>query len=273
MTLLKKIFNFYINASIHVAFAVNALIQVTFINCAIEYNPHISYALFLGTIVGYNFLKYAGDAKNYIFVDKPHVKIIQVLSFAAFLFSCYYLMQLSFKIIYWLAGLAVLTAFYLVPLSVSKKNFRSLAGLKVFMVALVWTAITVLLPVINVGLKPGFDVIVEAIQRFLYVVIVLIPFEIRDLKDDSLQLKTIPQRLGVKNTKLLGLILIIPFYFLEFLKDIINPHNLIALSAISFTMGIFIVFSHKEQGKYYSAFWVESIPLLWWGILVLLGNF
>ena len=41
-------------------------------------------------------------------------------------------------------------------------------------------------------------------------------FEIIDLSNDDPHLKTVPQQIGVKRTKIVGLLLLLPFYLLEF---------------------------------------------------------
>ena len=136
--------------------------------------------------------------------------------------------------------------------------------------ALVWTATTVLLPVINADLKVDLNVVLGAVQRFIYIIILMIPFEIRDLEEDSLRLKTIPQQLGVRKTKLLGVLLLVPFYALEFLKDVVSWDRVFVLTIISVMTVVLIFFSKEKQGKYYSGFWVESLPIVWW--LLLLGS-
>ena len=44
-------------------------------------------------------------------------------------------------------------------------------------------------------------------QRFLFVFVLMLPFEIRDMKYDSLKLSTIPQQIGIIKTKAIGLLL------------------------------------------------------------------
>src|SRR5690606_2473914 len=263
MSFLKKIFDFYIDASIHVALAVYAFVRITMLTFDI-YDENLGYVVFCGAIVGYNFLRYAGDAKHYLFVDKTYVKIIQAFSFVAFFLSCYYIFQLPFKIIYRIGGLVIVTVLYMIPLSKRKRNIRSLAGVKVLVVALVWTATTVLLPVINADVGIGLNVVLEAVQRFIYIIILMIPFEIRDMEEDSLRLKTIPQQFGVKKTKLLGILMLAPFYALEFLKDVVSWDRVFVLTIISLITAVLIFFSIERQGKYYSGFWLEGLPILWW---------
>lgn len=270
MSFLKKIFDFYIDASIHVALAVYAFVRITMLTFDIAYDENLGYVVFFGAIVGYNFLRYAGGAKHYLFVDKTYVKVIQAFSFIAFFLSCYYIFQLPFEIIYRIVGLVIVAVLYMIPFSKRKRNIRSLAGVKVLVVALVWTATTVLLPVINADLKVDLNVVLGAVQRFIYIIILMIPFEIRDLEEDSLRLKTIPQQLGVRKTKLLGVLLLVPFYALEFLKDVVSWDRVFVLTIISVMTVVLIFFSKEKQGKYYSGFWVESLPIVWW--LLLLGS-
>ena len=53
----------------------------------------------------------------------------------------------------------------------------------------------------------------------MYVVIAILPFEIRDMKYDSIKLATIPQRIGIEKTKIIGALLIVIIFLLEFFKD------------------------------------------------------
>ena len=58
MQMLKKLLNFYIESSIHVALSVYALIRITFFKLNLPYDEPVAYFSFFGTIVGYNFIKY-----------------------------------------------------------------------------------------------------------------------------------------------------------------------------------------------------------------------
>jgi 4-hydroxybenzoate polyprenyltransferase len=100
-------------------------------------------------------------------------------------------------------------------------------------------------------------------QRFFFVIAITLPFEIRDLKFDSGNLNTIPQQIGIANTKKIGYILLGIILFLEFLKSYFSVINLIALSLILLVSAYFIKAARIDQGSYYSAFWVEGIPVFW----------
>jgi hypothetical protein len=113
----------------------------------------------------------------------------------------------------------------------------------------------------NYGLD--HDMLIEFIQRFLYVIIAMLPFEIRDMKYDSLKLSTIPQRIGVTKTKIIGVLLIVLVFVLEFFRDEFYVNKTIILAAVCLLLLVFLLFSTKNQKQYYSSFWVEGIPILW----------
>jgi len=152
----------------------------------------------------------------------------------------------------------------------NQKNLRSIGGLKIYVIAIVWTGVTVFLPLLNNQFEVADDVIITAIQRFLFVLVLMLPFEIRDLNYDSLKLATIPQKIGVKLTKFIGLLLLIVCYFLNYFKDDISPSVLVSSLIISLITLLFLVGAKQNQNNYYSAFWVERIPLIWLGVLLLI---
>jgi len=64
---------------------------------------------------------------------------------------------------------------------------------------------------------------------------------------------------------MLGILLVIPFILLEFLK--LHPSYLVLpIGIITVT---FIDFTELKRNKYYTSFWVESVPIFWWLLLVL----
>ena len=146
---------------------------------------------------------------------------------------------------------------------------RSIGGLKVYIIAIVWAGVTVFLPLLNNQFEISDDVIITAFQCFVFVLVLMLPFEIRDLNYDNLKLATIPQKIGVKQTKLVGSLLLLIFFVLNFFKDDIDTTLIVSSLIISSMTLLFLVFARQNQNKYYSAFWVESLPLIWLGILLL----
>ena len=77
--------------------------------------------------------------------------------------------------------------------------------------------------------------------------------------------------LKIKNYYIIILILI---WFscqnrVEHKKIYLKKFNNAYLEELDFNLGLFDTFHVKiEQQKYYSSFWVESLPIIWWFILL-----
>ncbi|WP_458627583.1 UbiA prenyltransferase family protein [Winogradskyella sp. PC D3.3] len=277
MGVLKRIFNFYLNSSIHVALAACSLAWVTLIEMDIAYDTYLLSFVFFATITGYNFVKYFGIVKFHHRSLAGWLKALQVFSFIAFLAMCYFVLKLEFEALMLIVILGIITFFYAIPIMVPKKylfddhkNLRQVSGLKVYLIALIWTFTTVLLPMLNNGVLVSSDGLLVGVQRFCYILVLMLPFEIRDLNYDSLKLATIPQKIGVKNTKVIGVILLVVFLTLEFFKDELLDKSIIAIVIITAVTLLFLLLSNKNQSKYFSAFWVEGLPIVWLLILLLL---
>ncbi|MEC3906876.1 hypothetical protein VOI54_07585 [Tamlana sp. 2201CG12-4] len=271
MKFLQQLFSFYINSSIHVALSVYALTWITLMELNLNYNTPVLYFVFYAAITGYNFVKYFGIAKFRHRRLANWLKLIQMLSLVCFLLMCFYAIQLQMITLILIGLFAVLTFLYAIPLlSKRQRTLRSISGLKIYIIALVWTGVTVFLPLIDQGFDFTTDSILLGVQRFVYIIVLMLPFEIRDLKYDSLSLITIPQKLGIQKTKGLGAMLLVIIFFLEYFKNDIELERLIPFVI---TMGVTMVllFNSKiNQSKYYCSFGVEALPILW---LVLLFIF
>lgn len=270
MSVLRRLFEFYLDASIHVAFAILALVHVTCIILNISVDTHLCWFVFFGSIACYNFVKYGVEAEKYILVTDLHQRHIQWVSFLALVFAFYHAYFLSVAVYITIVGLAALTGLYAIPVLPHTKNLRNLGGLKIFVVAAVWAGTTVILPAIAAQHYISWDVFVETLQRFLLVLILLVPFEIRDLAYDSPKLRTLPQRFGITGTKMIGTCAILSFFLLTLVKDTVSRTELIANSILLVALGILIWTTKREQDRYFASFLVESVPFLWWGLLLLI---
>ena len=164
--------------------------------------------------------------------------------------------------------LFALTGLYAIPVLPHTKKFRDFGGFKIVSVAMVWAGITVIIPFLDINLPLTWDVWVETIQRFILVLILLIPFEIRDLKYDSPELKTLPQRYGVTKSKIIGAFGVLIFFLLIYLKDTITTIDIVAKGILFLTLGILMYVTKRNQNEYFASFWVESIPIFWYVILL-----
>lgn len=266
---LKQIFDFYVNSSIHVALAVVSLSWLTLLEFGVLMDENLLFFMFFASITGYNFVKYFGLAKFHHRHLANWLKLIQVFSFFCFILMCFYALKLETKTLVYISVFGIITFLYAIPfipkrfLLDEKLNLRNIGGLKIYVIALVWSGVTVFLPLINNAINISEDIIITAIQRFVIVIVLTLPFEIRDLQFDSLKLSTVPQKIGEKKTKIIGVLLLIIFFFIEFFKSKIEFDNVVPLSMVVIMTLFLLMNAKKSQSKYYSSFWVESVPILW----------
>ncbi len=266
MKTLKSIFDFYLDASIHVALAVLSLAGVTFHLLGISSDIDLLGFIFFGVIVCYNFIKYGVEAYKYLIVSNAYHRIIQVFSFVSFGFALYFLLQLDAKIWWATVILGLLSALYAVPFLPNAKNLRSLGGLKIYIVAFVWAGFTVLLPALDAQMPIDWDLWILFLQRFLLVLVLIIPFEIRDMQWDDKDLRTLPQVLGIRQTQNLGIALAVVFFLLTFLKDGVHQVEIVLRLALTVVMIFVLIANEKMKSRYFVSFWVEAIPVFWFGM-------
>lgn len=95
MKTLKKIFDFYLDASIHVALSCFSLVQITYLSFHISENKAIACFAFFGTIAGYNFVKYDALARAKKSLMRKELKAIFILSVASFIAVCFCFFRLD----------------------------------------------------------------------------------------------------------------------------------------------------------------------------------
>lgn len=133
-------------------------------------------------------------------------------------------------------------------------TIRKIPFLKIFYVGLVW------------GLCFGFLGLAEVKWEiigfsFFYISALVLPFDIRDMKSDTIV--TFPKIIGIKNTKLLA-------YFLILIANIISVFSFktdisIALFITSLISCILIYFANDKKSDAYFSFEIEScsgLPLI-----------
>jgi len=271
MNTLKRLFDIYLQGSMHVALAVAALVLMTNHMFNIPLNWPMLIFAYCGTMFSYNFMKYESHYRYKREISRK-VKLITGMSIIALLVATvsFFFLERTTKIT------AIiffgLTALYTVPIFPKQANLRNLSGMKVYIVAFCWAGVTILLPLINAGMDISTDVILKFCQRFLLVLILILIFEIIDLREDDPMLRTVPQIIGVRMTKWLNLLLLIPFYCLEFFKSVVDSKQLLVNVVLVVMLALFTFFATPHRSKYYTLFWVESVPIFWLGMVVLATN-
>lgn len=274
MQLLKRIFSFYIFSNFHVAVAGFFATLIT-IQKYDSKNSVTAAFVFLSIVISYNFIRFYEIKtlqlkwlSNWMLHYKNKLIAICI---CCFLIMFYLLFFTNFRInsIWVLLPFGIITLFYAVPIYKTKNieiSFRNFPFIKIFSIAFTWAGITVFLPIYESDTAINNDIFLEFLQRFVLTISITIPFDIRDIKIDFKKLKTLPQTVGIVKSKLLGTCLMGIFIILEFLKTA-NYFYPISSFLISIIVIGFLWNSSEKKSKFYTRFWVESVPVFWWFLI------
>lgn len=276
MNFLKKTFDFYILSNIHVAISGFCITKLTLIKFNIT-TGLVPYFVGLSIIISYNFIrlyevktKRLSWFKNWFLKNKLKIGGLSIISMLLLLYITLF-MSFNKSSLIVLIPFAIMTIFYVVPMFKIKGvefTFRYYPAIKIFSIAVAWAGISVLFPLYEAEVKFNSRVFFEFIQRFLILVAITIPFDIRDVISDSKNLKTIPQLIGVSNSKKVGIYLLLLFLAFNFF----NNEFIISDLFIAGITGFFLWFSSVKKSRYYTGFWVESIPIIWLLLIILFKN-
>lgn len=139
---------------------------------------------------------------------------------------------------------------------------RKIPLLKVFYVGLVWALVNCWLTL------PEFSIPLFLIS-FFYITALVLPFDIRDMKSDTVQ--TFPKLIGVQNTKYIAYILVfISIMIAIFYLKMIYGAAFFSSGIITF---ILIYFSENKRDDTYFSFWIETCSALPFLFLLILEYF
>ncbi len=271
MLKLERLLDFYIFSNIHVAFATFCFTKITLSSYLIQQND-IAWFVFFSTVLSYNYIRLyrRSEIKTDWFAlwITKHRNILILVCLVSLAGLIFYGLRLTQNALLALIPFGLATLFYVLPFS-RGKSLRAVSTLKLFLIAFCWAGVTVLLPLIQNNATIDVNVFITFLQRFLFVVAITIPFDIRDLSFDTDSLMTLPQMIGLDNSKRLGLLFLMLFLGLNFLKSdidisILRTELIVALLAL-----ILLVRAKEHQHKYYSALFVESIPIVWYLLILI----
>ena len=164
-----------------------------------------------------------------------------------------------------LLHLLVISLLYSMPVLSRKYAFlplRRVPLLKAFLIAYVWSALTVLLPLLYLGL----DLLLPAhiwlfVRRFLYVFALAVLFDIRDFTRDQVTgIFTFPVMMGIPYTKALCLTVMLLFLLLTPLHT--DPADMLALAGSGIVSAAVIILAGEDRPESYYLGLVDGMMLL-----------
>ncbi len=252
---IKNIFKAYILLNIHVALSV---VSLYFIFNGFKSNNYLFF-LFFSTVLSYNLIRFISFGGNRFFVKAFFVKYKKTISLFLVLvtvLNIFFYLKLDLIQQVSLIPLFLITFLYNFEIKVIPK-LRQFGLIKILLVAFVWAGVTVMVPQLHLL---NNHTIWQSLYVFLLVSLLTLGFDQRDILLDETHLKTIPQRFHNH----LRLIYTVYFITLSLLNMIIFNSLKLFITEIIIILSVILSYrSTSHKSFYYTAFWVEAIPIFW----------
>ena len=263
-----KWLQFILSHSIFVAICAAALCWQTVLLLHLGDDLNLYAFVFLATLSSYNlywlisryFFRPAGTSIKQIVSGNP-VQLILFLAAAGGAVYFYFKAGLLLVEVLPAVFLTLVYSGQLIPL----QEFRRKAGiLKTLLLAITWTYVTAFLPIMHLGLQVDEAGIFIITRRFLFMLMLCIIFDSRDIVVDKIRgMRSLATELSTKTLRLLIVIIFIILFLSNFLSARIGislPH-MIALQVSTLALLITYYYSTKKQGYFFYYFFVDGMML------------
>ena len=246
MSLTHRVVNIYLKSQLHVALAFCALswLGAQMLGASLSL-PFLGTA-FLGTALGYWVLKFGIALRSFWY-------------WFLFMGTCVFGWQLTWP--QQLGGVLglLMVLIYGVPLGQDRSNLRNGVGRwKVYWVALSWAWGTAVWPALGQAIDPVLIGYVFGLN-FIWVLILMIPFEIADMASDPKDLKTWPMFWGWQPLKRAGIVGVLVWCLGMCL---LSPDRFPVFVGTSIALIFVLKRIRPDQPRVWVDFWVEGLPVL-----------
>lgn len=284
----RQILDFLLFSNIFIALCAVAQGLVTYHLLEARPDKHVVGLLFFSTLALYNFSIFLSKPKDpsaspfrrvkWIF---NHYRLMITITIIAILSIIPLFLFLSTTAKILLIFLALVAVTYNLPvftLNDKKFSLRNIPGIKLFLIALVWSLSAVLLPILELEshdvVISSRDTILLIAKRFLLVAAITVPFDIRDLfQDKHYDLKTIPVLVGEKRAYLFCQFLLLAYVAMLFLFTKNFGPNFLALTLTAALAGWLIFKAGFKKNEYYYFLYIDGVLILQYLLLSAIAYF
>lgn len=270
--------DFLLFSNIFIALCAVAQVAVTYHLLGAQCDKHVLGVLFFSTISLYNFSTFmskpAQPGKSpfrrvrWVHANNRLIITITLISVISLIVTVLFLSTASKILLLFLGAISVSYNLPLFSIGGEKFGLRNIPGLKLFMIALIWSLSCVLLPIVEIGksqsiIIPAGDTILLIAKRFLFIAAITVPFDIRDLfQDKSYALKTIPVILGERVSYYVCLAFLVAYLVLLLLFTHNLDANFYAIGLTIILTGWLILKSESKKDEYYYFFLLDGTMVL-----------
>ncbi len=265
---MKRGFNFILYSNLFISFCAAAITAETFLLIGVAINFHYVLFVFFATLAQYafpvliekNYSLANSERHQWVFKHKKFVLAGFVISLVV---TGGLLLFFPHMFIVWFLPIGVISFAYYIPQS----GLRSTAGVNAGSVAIVWTGVTALFPILFAEdfllLGPGnYKYATIMFLNFLYIFPLCLIYNVRDMEADrKAGITTFALVHGVKKSIALSVITLALFVVFVIVATFsLEIKIALALSAIIST--IVIYFASEKKTDYYYSFWIDGMILL-----------
>ena len=272
MQFIVKILDFLVASNVYVSLGVVSLTLLSLDIRQIEH-PNLLWFVFFATLFVYNFIRLvnvhciisSSESLRHQIIYR-YRRFFLFVCFISALISFYFFVIISQSIFSSIMCLGFVSIIYGLPIYKNGSHLfrlRDVPGLKIFLIAFVWSYVTEGLPALING-EPLYYL--ALFERFLFIFAITIPFDIRDVNYDASHLATIPQYFGINTAKWMALFAILSSELILFYRFFFNNDlNLIGAIAIYITYEfsfLLIYRCHLYSKERYFTVGVEGMSIL-----------
>ena len=272
-----RFINFVLYSNIYIAICALAMTiqSLLILEKDIQTSPALLGLVFFSTLVIYalhrlvslNKVDTSLEVKRFDVIGKykSHIQIYALLSVLGGA-VCFFYLQWETQLALVLP--AVLSLGYVIPFLGNKKlRLRDLHFVKIFLIAIVWAYVTVLLPALEHEVALDLSLFGMLLERALFIFAITLPFDLRDWEiDKHNNVKTIPAVIGVPNTMRLAMLVLVVWMSICGVTYPVWVWPALAVSGL--TTAYFIYRSPAQQHDYYftalidGTMWIQAILVL-----------
>ena len=255
--MLRRTIEFIIFSNIWISLCGVGLAVSSFFLCNLKLNFFFLGLVFFATLFGYNLQNlnkktiHKERSKQIIWIQSNliNIKILTTISFFfAIIFS---FLILNINSVLCSAPFFFFVLFYRYPI-LKKYNFRKIKGLKILFISVCWSWTCCVLPQLVFSSSVNWII---ALLVSIYVFIITIPFDIRDIRFDQ-GIQTIPQMIGIQNSYILIMFMTSILFFISLFTA--NCRFAIFLILTVFAL----IPSKKKNSEFYYLFLLDGLLLV-----------